>query len=156
MKLLVPGMITYIASVAATSDEPEKQQVHVAATEEILKAFSALVPTVSEASRMSHIMITPSLIIDNALGPAILGIFLPTVALLLDPSKAVPSTVHTQAVANLLNFATGSPAAFKEVTGKLDQTVRDALETSIRQAVSGNKAPQQSTVAKPQISLRSF
>lgn len=61
-----------------------------------------------------------------------------------------------QAVTHLLGFATGSPAAFKEAAGKLDQGVRDTLETSIRQAVGGGKAVPQVAAAKPQISLRSF
>lgn len=76
--------------------------------------------------------------------------------LLLDPSKSPTSPVHMQAVTHLLGFATGSPAAFKEAAAKLEQGIRDTLETSIRQAVGGAKAAKQEAVAKPQISLRSF
>ncbi|KIJ41885.1 hypothetical protein M422DRAFT_60390 [Sphaerobolus stellatus SS14] len=139
VRLLVPGMIIYIASVAALADEPDTQKLHAPATEEILKAFSTLVPTLPEASR-----------------PGVLGILLPTLVLLLDPSKSPQSPVHVLAVTHLLGFATGSSAAFKETAGKLDQNVRDTLETSIRQAVGGAKSTAQQTVAKPQISLRSF
>ena len=89
-------------------------------------------------------------------GPPLLGIFLPTLVLILDPSKSPSSPIHMQAVTHLLGFATGSPAAFKEAAGKLDQGVRDTLETSIRQAVGGGKAVPQVAAAKPQISLRSF
>lgn len=91
-------------------------------------------------------------------GPKLLGIFLPTLVLLLDTSKMPSSTIHMQAVTHLLGFATGSPAAFKEATGRLDQGVRDTLEASIRQAVGGGKIAAQTaaTAAKPQISLRSF
>lgn len=51
IKLLVPGMIAYIASVAALVEEPETQKVHGPATEEVLKAFSTFLSSVPEASR---------------------------------------------------------------------------------------------------------
>ena len=92
-------------------------------------------------------------------GPNLLGILLPTVVLLLDPSKPAPSSspIHMQAVTHLLGFATGSPAAFKDATGRLSQAMRDTLEASIRQAVSGgNRTATQAAASKPQISLRSF
>lgn len=85
-----------------------------------------------------------------------LGVLLPTMALLLDPSRSMPSTIHTQTVTHVLALATSSPAAFKEATGKMDQAARETLETSVRQAIggAGSAASQQS--AKPQISLRAF
>lgn len=52
VKLLVPGMITFIAKVASFSDEPEKQKIHVSAVEEILKALVSLFQAVPERSRM--------------------------------------------------------------------------------------------------------
>ncbi|GJJ09041.1 hypothetical protein Clacol_003263 [Clathrus columnatus] len=138
VKLLVPGMITFIANAAALSDAPEKQKLHTSALEEILKALASLLPAVPETSR-----------------PTMLGILLPTLSLLLNPSKASASPFHMMAVTHLLSFAAASPAAFKEAAAKLDQGIRDSLESSIRQAVGGNKLPQPTTV-KPQISLRSF
>jgi hypothetical protein len=51
VKLLIPGMITYVASVAALAEEPDVQKVHAPATEEILKALSTFLPTVPEVSR---------------------------------------------------------------------------------------------------------
>lgn len=84
------------------------------------------------------------------------GILLPTISLFLSPSKASSSTFHVSAVSHLLSLATASPVAFKEAAAKLDREVRDTLETSIRQAVEGNKPISQSYTAKPQISLRSF
>lgn len=54
VKLLIPGMITYVASVAALVEEPDAQKVHAPATEEILKAFSTFLPTVPETSRKHH------------------------------------------------------------------------------------------------------
>jgi len=76
--------------------------------------------------------------------------------LLLDSSKSPTPPVHMQAVTHLIGFATGSPAAFKEAAGKLEQGVRDTLETSIRQVVGSAQATKQEAAAKPQISLRSF
>ena len=76
--------------------------------------------------------------------------------LLLDPPKSSSSSIHIQAVTHLLGFATGSPTAFKEAAGKLNQGMRDILEASIRQAVSGGKTVIQAAALKPQISLRSF
>lgn len=75
--------------------------------------------------------------------------------LLLDPFKSPSSPIHMQVVTHLLGFATGSPTAFKEITSKLDQTLCDTLEASIRQALGETKV-QQPIVTKPQISLRSF
>ncbi|KAF8523823.1 ARM repeat-containing protein [Gautieria morchelliformis] len=139
IKLLVPGMITYVASVAALVDEPEAQRIHGPAIEEILKAFSTFLWAVPEISR-----------------PALLCILLPTLALLLDPSRSPSPPIHMQAVTHLLGFATGAPAAFKEAAGKLEQDVRDTLEASIRQAVGASKTSTQAAASKPQISLRSF
>ncbi|KAF8584408.1 ARM repeat-containing protein [Ramaria rubella] len=140
VKLLVPGLITYIASVAALADEFDAQKAQGPATEEILKAFSTFLSAVPEASR-----------------PNLLGILLPTLVLLLDPSKSPSSPIHVLTVTHLLGFATGSPVAFKEVAGKLNQGVRDTLEMSIRQAVGGgSKIAAQAASSKPQISLRSF
>jgi len=138
VRLLIPGIITYITTVAALADEPDAQKMHVAAIEEILKAFSSLVPSIPAALRSG-----------------VLGIFIPTLVLLLDPFKSPSSPIHVQVVTHLLSFATGSPTAFKEITGKLDQTLCDILEASIRQALGETKT-QQPIVTKPQISLRSF
>lgn len=88
-------------------------------------------------------------------GPRLLGVLLPTMTLLLDPSQTPPSTLHTQTVAQVLSFATTSAPAFKEATTKLPADMKETLETSVRNAVGGRKAPTAES-HKPQISLRSF
>lgn len=85
-----------------------------------------------------------------------LGVLLPTIALLLDPSKTAPSPIHSLAVTQLLSFATTAPAAFKEATGKMDAAAKETLELSVRQALGANAASTTQPAAKPQISLRSF
>jgi len=100
-----------------------------------------------------------------------LGVFLPTISLLLSPSPSPPSStattaqataaaVTTQTVAQLLAFASTSPSAFKEAIAKLDEGTRELLELSIRRAVgasgaSGGAAGSAGAV-KPQISLKAF
>jgi hypothetical protein len=85
----------------------------------------------------------------------VLGVLLPAMTLLLDPSKATPSAIHTLTVKHVLSLATSAPAAFKEATGKMGPTARETLETSVRQSLgAAGSANQQSS--KPQISLRSF
>lgn len=79
---------------------------------------------------------------------------MPAMILLLDPARTTPTKMHTQAVRQLLALAAMSPSAFKEATGKLEQQMRDILETSVRQAVGG-RGPA-TDAPKPQISLRSF
>ncbi|KAH8115151.1 clathrin-coated vesicle protein [Phellopilus nigrolimitatus] len=137
-KLLLPGLIEYVASVAALVDNPSAQEAHVKGVDEILKAFSAFFSSTPEDFRART-----------------LGVLLPTIALLLDPSKATPTPVHTLAVSQLLSLATVAPAAFKEASGKMDQAARETLEVSVRQAI-GTNTPAGQTAAKPQISLRSF
>jgi hypothetical protein len=91
-------------------------------------------------------------------GVRVLEILLPTLTLLLDPSSTPPSPLHTQALNQLLIFASMSPVPFKEATAKLGQTTREQLESSVRIALSnkssGTTGLQQAS--KPQISLRSF
>ena len=94
------------------------------------------------------------LIIHMLSGPRALGVIMPVLILFLDPSRQPPTPLHTQAVTQLLSLAAASPAAFKDATGRLEQSSKDALETSVRQAL-GSKG-QVAEPAKPQISLRSF
>jgi len=89
-------------------------------------------------------------------GIRLLGILLPTVSLVLDPTCTPPSALHTQGVTQMLSYATSSPAAFKEATAKLTPAMRETLETSIRQAVGNRNTTQGQQATKPQISLRSF
>jgi len=89
----------------------------------------------------------------------LLGMLLPTISLLLStsvPSQPMAASVTAQTVAQLLSFATSSPAAFKEAAGKLDSSTRELLEQSIRRAVGGSAAASSQQASKPQISLRSF
>ena len=86
-----------------------------------------------------------------------LGVLLPTLTLLLDPNQSAPSPLHTQALNQLLIFASSSPVAFKEATSKLDQGIRERLESAVRSALSNKaSAAMAQQTAKPQISLRSF
>lgn len=85
----------------------------------------------------------------------LLGILLPTMALLLDPNQAPPSALHTQTIAQVLTFATASAQAFKDATAKLPADAREVLEASVRQALGGSRQAGGES-HKPQISLRSF
>jgi hypothetical protein len=90
-------------------------------------------------------------------GVRVLGTLLPTLTLLLDPNQTTPTPLHTQALNQLLIFASSSPVAFKEATGKLDQAIRERLESAVRNALSNKSSATASQLAaKPQISLRSF
>ncbi len=88
-----------------------------------------------------------------------MGVLLPTIALLLmtnPPDQGPVANLSSQTIAQLLSFATASPAAFKDAAAKLEAPVREMLEQSIRRAVGGSAAAAQQPAAKPQISLRSF
>lgn len=92
-------------------------------------------------------------------GSRLLSVLLPTISLLLAPdpaSQPLASSVIAQTVAQLLSFATTSPSAFKEAAAMLDAPTRELLEQSIRRAVGGSTSTQNTTLTKPQISLRSF
>ena len=87
-------------------------------------------------------------------GPRALEVIIPVLVLFLDPSRQPATPLHTQGVTQLLSLAASSPVAFKDATGRLEASMRETLETSIRQAL-GSKA-QAAEPARPQISLRSF
>ena len=89
-------------------------------------------------------------------GTRLLGVLLPTIALLLLNAQSSPSPVTSQSVVQLLAFATTSPVAFKDAAAKLEPETRELLEQAVRRAVGGNAAAQAQASAKPQISLRSF
>ncbi|KAH9916212.1 clathrin-coated vesicle protein [Fomitopsis serialis] len=135
-RLLLPGMVECLAKIAASvADDATDSQLAMA--DEIFKALTALLSSLPEELRSRA-----------------LGVLMPAMILLLHPTRVIPSKMHTQSVRQLLAIAAVSPAAFKEATGKLNQQMRDTLETSVRQAV-GNRGPAVDA-PKPQISLRSF
>ncbi|CAK5273821.1 unnamed protein product [Mycena citricolor] len=144
-KLLIPGLIEFIAKIAPMVMDGSVTETHVAAIGEVWKAFSAYYASVPEE-----------------LKPRLLGVLLPTMTLLLSSPQ---SPVAASTVKELLGYASASPAAFKDAAAKLDPAVRDVLENAIRKAVvggtglagSGNAAAKGSGASgKPQISLRSF
>ncbi|TDL16331.1 hypothetical protein BD410DRAFT_889780 [Rickenella mellea] len=116
------------ASVASTADNAASQEGHASAVDEL---------------------------VAEPLRPRVLGVLLPAVVLLLDPSKSPPTPIHALTVSHILSFATSAPAAFKEATGKMDHAPRELLESPVHQAL-GNKATLSLPAAKPQISLRTF
>lgn len=93
-----------------------------------------------------------------------IGILLPVYIFLLQSpdSASSPSTLHAQAVAQILSLASAAPAAFRDATAKLEQKQREALEAAVRKAMgaSSTSAGQKSGVdaagSKPKIELRSF
>ena len=85
-----------------------------------------------------------------------MGVVLPTLALLLDTTRTPPSALHIQTLPLVMNLATSAPGPFKEVTDKLETGVREALETSVRNALISRQQSSSQTSAKPQISLKSF
>ncbi|KDQ17281.1 hypothetical protein BOTBODRAFT_106006 [Botryobasidium botryosum FD-172 SS1] len=133
---LLPGMITYVSSVAGESDKLPEYHIH--GLEEILKALSTFFTSVAELHRAR-----------------VLSILLPLNILLLDSDSKAGKGMQALAVSNLLQFANSAPAAFKEATSKLDQNLRSTLEASLRQALSSTATTPQ-PAAKPQISLRTF
>ncbi|KAG9014418.1 hypothetical protein FRB90_005311 [Tulasnella sp. 427] len=144
VKLLIPGMIHYIANLASSVDEnaegAAQNTVQLQGIDEVLKAFVAFFNSVPDEHRAR-----------------LLGVLLPLCVLLLDPTRSPPSSLHTRTIAHLLAFATTSPAAFKEATAKLGPVEREKLETSVRQAIGGAaKGATTEKLAKPAISLRSF
>ncbi|KAJ7472591.1 clathrin-coated vesicle protein [Mycena latifolia] len=139
-KMLFPGLIEYIAKMAPLVSDGSITEPHAAAVGEVWKAFSAFFSSVPEDQKTR-----------------LLGVFLPTITLLLSNPQAAATPVVSQSVRELLTYATSSPAAFKEAAGKLDPATRELLEQSVRRAVGGgNTANTTQNAAKPQISLRSF
>ncbi|KAJ7168806.1 clathrin-coated vesicle protein [Mycena filopes] len=139
-KLLIPGLIEFIAKVAPLVSDGSITEPHAAAVGEVWKAFSAFFGSVPEDHRTR-----------------LLGVLLPTITLLLSNPQAATTPVTSQGVKELLGYATSSPAAFKEAAGKLDPATRELLEQSVRRAVGGgNQTTASQNSAKPQISLRSF
>ncbi|KAI0300801.1 clathrin-coated vesicle protein [Russula brevipes] len=139
IRMLLPGMVEYVAKVAGMTADEAVVQSHLPAMAEIIKAFGTLFTNIAEDLRVR-----------------ILGVLLPTLTLLLDPNQTTPSPLHTQALNQLLIFASSSPVAFKEATGKLDQATRERLESAVRNALSNKSSGTTTLAAKPQISLRSF
>ncbi|KAJ7205156.1 clathrin-coated vesicle protein [Mycena haematopus] len=139
-RMLIPGLIEYIAKMAPLVSDGSITEVHAAAISEVWKAFSAFFASVSEAHRTR-----------------LLGVLLPTITLLLTNPQAAATSVTAQSVKELLTYATLSPAAFKEAAGKLDPATRELLEQSVRRVVgAGSQSSTVQSTAKPQISLRSF
>ncbi|KDR82328.1 hypothetical protein GALMADRAFT_237575 [Galerina marginata CBS 339.88] len=141
-RLLVPGLIEFVAKMSPLVHDGTLSESHSAAIGEVWKAFGALLTSTSEDNR-----------------PRLLGVFLPTISLLLantQPSQPVAASITTQTVSQLLSFATTSPVSFKDALGKLDAPTRELLELCIRRAVGGSAAGASQMAAKPQISLRSF
>lgn len=156
---ILPALIEYVAKMAPLVNEGSISEQHLAGIGEVWKAFAVLFTSVTDdqreffASHLTHQKHTES----PRIGTRILGVFLPTIVLLLRPSEASPSAIHAQSVSQLLYFATTSPTAFKDATGKLDPPARELLEQSVRKAVGNatlNSGGQ--NTPKPQISLRSF
>ncbi|RDB24443.1 HEAT repeat-containing protein 5B [Hypsizygus marmoreus] len=138
-RLLIPGLIEYVAKVAPLVNDGTVSESQVTAIGEVWKAFSAFFASVPENHRVR-----------------VLGVILPTIALLLSSFQAIPTPIVSQTISQLLIYATTSPAAFKDAAAKLDVSTRELLEQSIRRAVGGSTSATAQTAAKPQISLRSF
>ncbi|KAJ7157551.1 clathrin-coated vesicle protein [Mycena crocata] len=139
-KMLIPGLIEYIAKMAPLVSDGSITEPHSAAIGEVWKAFSAFFISVPEDYKTR-----------------LLGVLLPTITLLLSNPQAAATPVTSQSIRELLTYATSSPTAFKEAAGKLDPATRELLEQSVRRAVGGGaSAATAQNAAKPQISLRSF
>ncbi|GLB35175.1 putative clathrin-coated vesicle protein [Lyophyllum shimeji] len=137
-RLLIPGLVEYIAKMAPLVHDGSITDPQVAAVNEVWKAFSAFFASTPENHRVR-----------------LLGVLLPSIALLLSNSQA-PNPVTSQTISQLLSYATSSPMAFKDAAAKLDTGVRELLEQSIRRAVGSTTSAAAQNSAKPQISLRSF
>ncbi|KAG8840425.1 hypothetical protein FRB91_006107 [Serendipita sp. 411] len=138
--LLIPCLIKLVSIAAAAVDDQEKLPILAPALDEVLKTFTTFFNGVPETSRQ-----------------AALAVLLPTLALLLDPSRSPLSSLHVQAIPIVLTFASASPGPFKEVTDGLDVGAREVLEASVRLAVSGRQqAASSQPSTKRQISLKAF
>ncbi|KAK2467957.1 hypothetical protein APHAL10511_000252 [Amanita phalloides] len=137
-KRVLPGLIEFIAKMAPLVNDGNINEACVAAIGEVWKAFSAFFSSIPDNQRTRA-----------------LCILLPTMSLLLSNQQPFVEAVRSQTATQLLSYATSSPAAFKDAAAKLDQSIRDLLEQSIRRAI-GSDATSTSATAKPQISLRSF
>ncbi|KAG8776236.1 hypothetical protein FRC15_012050 [Serendipita sp. 397] len=138
--LLIPCLIKLVSTAAAAVDDQEKLPILAPALDEVLKTFTTFFNGVPETSRQ-----------------AVLAVLLPTLALLLDPSRSPLSSLHVQAIPIVLTFASASPGPFKEVTDGLDVGAREVLEASVRLAVSGRQqAASSQPSTKRQISLKAF
>jgi hypothetical protein len=137
-QLLIPGMIRFVASIAAGEQETSPTSLH--ALGEVINAMTSFFSTLPEENRAR-----------------MLGVIIPTLILLFEPqpSKAVDSPTHKLAVKTLLGLATSAPAAFREATGKLDGDRKTKLETVIREALADSGGGS-AKAAKPTIALRSF
>ncbi|KAI5895636.1 ARM repeat-containing protein [Schizophyllum commune H4-8] len=138
-KLLMPGLIEFVAKMAPAVNDRTISDLHSAAIAETWKAFNTFFTSVPDEHRTR-----------------LLGVLLPTIALLLLNAQSSPSPVTSQSVVQLLAFATTSQVAFKDAAAKLEPETRELLEQAVRRAVGGNSAAQAQASAKPQISLRSF
>ncbi|KAG8730584.1 hypothetical protein FRC10_002585, partial [Ceratobasidium sp. 414] len=135
--MLLPGAISFIVHCAAEDDVG--QAASLPALEEVFRAMAGLFNQVAEEHRSR-----------------VLGALLPPISGLLGSGEKSGS-IHAAAVSQVLSFATLSPAAFKEAAGLMNQTQRDLMEGSIRQAVADRgKSGTQALTSKPQIALRSF
>lgn len=155
-RLLVPSLIEYIAKMAPLANDGSITESHATAIGEVWKAFSSFFASVAEEHRMSFTGVCVQTF-NHVLGSRLLGVILPTITLLLTNTEAPPSPVVTQSIAQLLSYATSSPAAFKDAAGKLEPSSRELLEQSVRRAIGGSATSATGANAtKPQISLRSF
>jgi hypothetical protein len=153
--LLIPSVITLISTVAACVNDATQMATFSPALDEALKALTTFFAGVPDVSRtlLPYGSVLP---IDLLVGAAALGVILPTLALLLDTSRSPPSPLHVQTIPIVLGLATSAPAPFKEVTEKLDATVRETLQAAVRQALAGRQQLSAQSSAKPQISLKAF
>ncbi|CAG8614856.1 4159_t:CDS:10, partial [Acaulospora colombiana] len=92
-----------VATAATNVDDSTKLSSLSPPLDEALKTFTAFFTGIPEHGKS-----------------AALAVILPTLALLLDPSRSPPSSLHIQTVPILLSFATSAPGPFKEITDKLD------------------------------------
>lgn len=159
-RLLIPGLIEFVAKMAPLVHDGTLTEPQSAAISEVWKAFVALFTSAKEENREYISDLSTDFFIDLfESGPRLLGVFLPTISLLLSttaPSQPIAASLTTQTISQLLSFATSSPMAFKEALGKLDASTRELLEQCIRRAVGNSSASAAQVTAKPQISLRSF
>jgi hypothetical protein len=143
VRLIIPGMIRFVAETAAESNgEPERSGNKKQALDEICKAFSSFFGIVPEDQK-----------------PRMLGILLPTFMLLLaEPGAPSPDDFiyHSAGIRILLQIASIAPGAFKEATSQLDPQQRTVLESAVREALAGGASSNSNRTAKPTIALRNF
>lgn len=152
---MMPELVKCLGSIARNADNVKAGDVTYVTAEEVIRLLLALLDQTTDTNSESKGLydVATTTYTRSVQETQIYMILLPTLTLLLDPEN--PSAIHQLGINHLLNLATQSPISFKDATASLNDSAKEKLETSIRQAVAARQNASKTTV-RPQISLKSF